>query len=140
MKIDIGSNGKILGTKRVSANGQVSGFTEFAGREVLVILPGDETPVLQRDAHDIMVEVETVVQEQMRIAFREYKNLKAKFKTPQQATQQFLKQTSPKRLQGVIEKTDRWIKDQVGAVERRVQDGLKGARDRSKTGTSKTKR
>ena len=44
MKIDIG-NGKVLGTKRVSSNGQISGFTEFACQDVLVVLPGNASDV-----------------------------------------------------------------------------------------------
>jgi hypothetical protein len=40
MKIDIGMEGKILGTKRVSPNGQVSGLSEYAGEEVLIVYPG----------------------------------------------------------------------------------------------------
>ena len=63
MKIDIGADGKILGTKRVSANGQISGFTEYAGAEVLVILPGGELPIVRRDARDVLDEMEKIVEE-----------------------------------------------------------------------------
>lgn len=137
MKIDIGPGGKILGTKRVSNNGQVSGFTEYAGREVLVILPGDETPVVRKDAKDILHEVETVVEEQMQIAFREYQNLRHKFKTPENAARSFLEKTSPKRLQGVIEKTDSWIKEQAGAFEKGVRDRIDKKRGGSKAKKAK---
>lgn len=133
MKIDIGSGGKILGTKRVSNNGQVSGFTEYAGREVLVILPGDETPVVRKDAKDILHEVETVVEEQMQLAFREYKNLRKKFETPENAARSFLERTTPKRLQGLLEKTDVWIKEQANAVEKGVRDRI----DKSRRGKPK---
>lgn len=132
MKIDIGPGGKILGTKRVSNNGQVSGFTEYAGREVLVILPGDETPVVRKDAKDLLREVETVVEEQMKVAFREYQNLRKKFKTPENAARSFIEKTSPKRLQGVIEKTDAWIKEQANALEKGVRDRMDKNRGGSK--------
>lgn len=137
MKIDIGPGGKILGTKRVSNNGQVSGFTEYAGREVLVILPGDETPVVRKDAKDMLREVETVVEEQMQVAFREYQNLRKKFKTPEEAARSFLEKTSPKRLQGVIEKTDAWIKEQAGAFEKGVRDRIDKKRTEAKSKKSK---
>jgi hypothetical protein len=124
MKIDIGPNGKILGTKRVSSNGQISGFTEYAGLDVLVILPGSETPVIRRGARDVVAEVETVVQEQMRLAFREYESFKHKFPTPEQAAEKFLELTNPRRLTGIVEKADQWIKDQVATVEAEVRKRL----------------
>jgi len=78
MKIDIGAEGKILGTKKVSPNGQVSGLSEYAGEEVLIIYPGPREPRIRMDAKDYVHEVEKAVQNQMRSAFRQYKVLKAK--------------------------------------------------------------
>lgn len=124
MKIDIGPDGKILGTKRVSANGQISGFTEYAGAEVLILLPGGSRPVVRADARDILAEAEKVVQERMKLAFREYKNLKRRFASPQQAADSFLRNVAPQSVQGLIDRTDRWIRDQLAAAEARVERTL----------------
>ncbi len=43
MRIDLGAGGKIIGTRKVSPNGQVSGLRDFAGQEVLVVLPGENS-------------------------------------------------------------------------------------------------
>lgn len=125
MKIDIGADGKILGTKRVSPNGQVSGFTEYAGQEVLVILPGGSRPVVQRDAKDLLAETQQLVRERMKLAFREYKDLKRRFPSPEKAAEAFFGSAPPKPVQGLLEKADRWIKDQVASVEARVERSLK---------------
>ena len=46
IKIEFESGAKIVGTKRVSAKGQVSGLTEYAGKEVMIILvPEDGTAI-----------------------------------------------------------------------------------------------
>lgn len=126
MKIDIGTTGKILGTKRVSNNGQISGFTEYAGLEVLVILPGEDRPRVQRDAKDVLGSVETVVREQMDLAFRQYAEFRRRFKTPERAAEAFLSATGVRNLPGLLDRADRWIKEQVGSVERKIQKRLGG--------------
>ncbi|MHB8605760.1 MAG: hypothetical protein ACYDCK_10950 [Thermoplasmatota archaeon] len=123
MKIDIG-NGKILGTKRVSQNGQISGFTEFAGRDVLVVLPEGE-PTVRLDAKEYVKEIQTATNEQMKVAFSNYKELKKKFETPEKATKEFLGKYAPKNFQGLFEKVDVWAKEQVGRAETRVEKALK---------------
>lgn len=113
MKIDIGSNGKILGTKRVSPNGQVSGFTEYAGMDVLVILPGGSLPVVRRDAGDLLAEAELLVKERMELAFKEYQNLRARFASPEAAAQSFLRALPKSTVSGLVEKADQWIREQL---------------------------
>ena len=130
MKIDIGADGKILGTKRVSANGQISGFTEYAGAEVLVILPGGELPIVRRDARDVLDEMEKIGEERMKLAFQEYKNLRQRFASPQKAAESFLRTVSPSNLRGVVERTDQWLREQASAVERRLRPEKKTPKKR----------
>ena len=123
MKIDIGSEGKILGTKKVSPNGQVSGLTEYAGQEVLVILPEGQ-PKVRFDAKDYAAELEKAVTEHMKLAFKEYKNLKDKFATPTEASKRYLKDVAPDSFHGLIDNVDNWVKSNVDKVERRVEKAL----------------
>jgi hypothetical protein len=120
MKIDIGSEGKILGTKRVSPNGQVSGLSEYAGEEVLVIYPGPRTPRVQLGADDYLHEVEKAVNNQMRTAFRQYKSLKEKYKDEAAATADFIRSRSPKSWEGLIDSVDDWVRTKVHRAERAV--------------------
>ena len=107
MKIDIG-NGKVLGTKRVSPNGQISGFTEFAGQEVLVILPGTDTDV-KLTPKDLAKEIQVATTEHMKVAFHQYKDLKTRFETPERATKEFLNRHAPKSFQGLYENVEHWV-------------------------------
>jgi hypothetical protein len=115
MKIDIG-NGKILGTKRVSPNGQVSGFTEYAGRDVLVILPEADTDVRPGPA-EYLDELKTAVEEHMRLAFREYRGLRARFRSHKEAAAQFVEAHAPKSFAGLYEKVESWARDQQASPE-----------------------
>ena len=124
MKIDIGTEGKILGTKRVSPNGQVSGLSEYAGEEVLIIYPGPREPRIQMEAKDYVHEVEKAVQNQMKTAFRQYKALKAKYKDEAGATREFIRAKSPQSFQGLIENVDAWVASQVGKAEKKVAERL----------------
>jgi hypothetical protein len=120
MKIDIGSEGKILGTKRVSPNGQVSGLSEYAGEEVLVVYPGPREPRIRKDPEDYVNELEQAVNGQMRMAFRQYKVLKARYKDEAAATADFIRAKSPKSWEGLIDNVDDWVKAQVARAEKAV--------------------
>lgn len=120
MKIDIGTEGKILGTKRVSPNGQVSGLSEYAGEEVLIIYPGPKEPRIRKDPEDYVKEIEAAVREQMKGAFRQYKVLKAKYRDEASATAEFVRSKSPQSFQGLIDSVDDWVRSQVGRAEKKV--------------------
>jgi len=124
MKIDIGTEGKILGTKRVSPNGQVSGLSEYAGEEVLIIYPGPREPRVRMDAKDYLKEVERAVQAQMRHAFTRYRGLKDRYRDEAEATRAFLKAKSPKSFQGLVENVDEWVEAQVKRAEENVAKRL----------------
>ena len=120
MKIDIGSEGKILGTKKVSPNGQVSGLSEYAGEEVLVIYPGAREPRIHLEAKDYLHEVEKAVNNQMKGAFRQYRALKAKYHDEAAATADFIRAKSPQNFQGLIDNVDAWVQQQVNKAEKSV--------------------
>jgi hypothetical protein len=101
----------------VSPNGQISGFTEYAGREVLVILPGSETPVVRRDAAEVLGEAEALVRERMELAFREYKNLRSRFPTPDAAAKSFLAHLPDVDVRGLLRRADTWLREQTGRDE-----------------------
>lgn len=120
MKIDIGTEGKILGTKRVSPNGQVSGLSEYAGEEVLIVYPGPKEPRIRKDPEDYVKEMENAVKEQMKGAFRQYKVLKAKYRDEAAATGEFIRAKSPQSFLGLIDSVDDWVRVQVGRAEKKV--------------------
>ena len=132
MKIDIG-NGKVLGTKRVSPNGQISGFTEYAGQEVLVVLPGGETDV-KLTPRDLLKEIQVATNEHMKVAFHQYKDLKRRFETPEKASKEFLARHAPKSFQGLYEKVEHWVVEQVDKAEEKVELALSDERQATRPG------
>lgn len=111
MRIDIGT-GKILGTKRVSPNGQISGFSEYAGKEVLVVLPNEE-PRVELAASDLIHEIEYATRQQMHVAFQRYKGLQEKFRSPEQAARHFLESHTPTSFRNLLESIETWTEGQV---------------------------
>ena len=120
MKIDIGAEGKILGTKKVSPNGQVSGLSEYAGEEVLIIYPGPREPRIRKDPEDYIHEMEAAVNQQMKTAFRQYKVLKAKYKDEAAATADYIRTNTPQTFQGLLDNVDAWVRTQVVKTEKKV--------------------
>jgi hypothetical protein len=122
MKIDIG-NGKVLGTKKVSPNGQISGFTEYAGQEVLVVLPGEDIDV-RLSAKDVLKEVQVAANEHMKVAFHQYKDLKRRFETPEKATKAFMAKYAPETFVGLFDNVEAWAKEQLDKAEEKVAERL----------------
>jgi hypothetical protein len=112
MQLEIGPDGKIIGTRRVSPNGQVSGLTEYSGREVLVILPGRSEPgaALPWFREE---EVTRLVNGQIRQAFEQYRILQDTYSTPWEATRSFMEAVFGGRSPDLLAEVDRWIKSQV---------------------------
>lgn len=131
MRIDIGPGGKIIGTKRVSGNGQVSGLTEYAGQEVLIILPGSASDI-STSAEDFLAEVHRAVNEHMRLAFKQYKGLKDAYGSPGLATRDFMKTITPKSFHGLLAQADEWIREQAAMLERTVERTLTRGSGRQK--------
>lgn len=133
MKIDIG-RGKILGTKEVSPNGQISGFSDYAGREVLVVLPEGETEV-EPDPGEVVEEIKLATQHHMKVAFEEYEQAKERFRGPSDATKRFLDDHAPDSFQGLYGEIERWLADQTGRAEDRVREALETERPSTPTDT-----
>lgn len=118
MRLDLGSDGKIIGTRRVSPNGQVSGLSEFAGREILVILPGtaDSTSLPNFPSPE---DITQLVGTQIREAYTRYRALQEMYATPWEATRSFLQSAFGAQVPDLMAQVDRWVKSQV-------QDGSDG--------------
>lgn len=134
MKLDIGK-GKILGTKEVSSNGQISGFTEYAGREVLVVLPESDTEV-EPDAREMLEEITTATRQHMKVAFDEYEQIKDRFRGPGDATRAFLDEHAPRSFKGLYDRVEAWVQEQASGAEDRVREAI---RDEQATDTGPTR-
>jgi hypothetical protein len=129
MKIDLGLGGKIIGTKRVSPNGQISGLSEYAGQEVLVILPSGKSGEIGVTAEDFFAELHNATLEHMRLAFKQYKELRQTYVSPEDAAKEFLKSITPAAVHGMIESVDRWVKETTSGIEEKVEHAITPAQE-----------
>ena len=109
MRIDIGRGGKIIGTKKVSPNGQVSGLKDLAGREVLVILPGESGG---EGPEEFASEFQSLMQDQMGLAFKQYNWLSDRYPTPYEAMREFVRSATPVAGKSLQEMFDDWVNSQ----------------------------
>ncbi|MFZ0892624.1 MAG: hypothetical protein WB778_04090 [Thermoplasmata archaeon] len=112
MRLDLGPDGKIIGTRRVSPNGQISGLSEYTGREVLVILPGTAEPGFA-PAWPGSEEFTRLVGEQIRQAYERTRILQETYATPWEATRSFMKTVFGAQAPDLMDEVDRWVKSQV---------------------------
>ena len=124
MKIEIGPGGKILGTKKVSANGQVSGLTEYAGQEVIVILPGEEGVETGATNEEMFIELQKAALDHMKIAFKQYDELQNVFVSPNEAAREFMKKVAPTTFQNFIDQANTWVKEQATNAEKQFEETL----------------
>jgi len=121
MRIEIGPEGKIVGTKRVSANGQVSGLTEFVGQEVLIILPGRNGFDTGAGGEDMVTGFQKAAYDHIRLAFRQYKELQELYGSPAEATKEFLKKVAPSTFHNFLDQVDEWVKEQAKTAEEVIE-------------------
>ncbi len=133
MRLDIGPDGKIIGTRRVSPNGQVSGLSEFAGREVLVILPGT-SEASSASPWPGSEEFTRLVGEQIRQAYDRYRVLQETYATPWEATRSFMEAIFGVRAPDLMAEVDRWVKSQVRSASGRPPDGPSDSSDEPSEG------
>ncbi len=90
MRIELGTGGKIIGTRKVSPNGQVSGLKEFAGRELLIVLPGEETAESSSGFNPYLKGLEEIIKEQVDQALEQYAALQKAYTAPMEVATEFL--------------------------------------------------
>jgi hypothetical protein len=112
MRLDLGPDGKIIGTRRVSPNGQVSGLSDYTGREVLVILPGVAEPG-STSPWPGSEEFTRLVGEHIRQAYDRTRILQETYATPWEATRSFMETIFGAPTPDLMAEVDRWVKSQV---------------------------
>jgi uncharacterized protein YeaO (DUF488 family) len=111
LKIEFESGARIVGTKRVSAKGQVSGLTEYAGKEVMIILVPEEGAAVKPTMEVFYHELRRAAEEHMEMAFKRSQQLSDVFGTPQTAVKQFLDRYTPESVQKMKTEMDKWVKN-----------------------------
>ncbi len=126
MKIEFEAGAKIVGTKRVSAKGQVSGLTEYAGKEVMVILIPDEGPAIKPNMEYFYHELRRAAEEHMEMAFKRSKQLSDVFGTPDAAVKQFFEKYTPESVQKMKDDLDKWLKNfAVDEFRKQIEELIK---------------
>jgi hypothetical protein len=139
MRLDIGPGGKIIGTKRVSPNGQVSGLSDFVGREVLIVLVEDAASAGTSPLGGPTAWSEAV-NEQMRHAFEQYQALQDEYATPWEATRAFLQSVFPwAPLPNLSEQINRWIESQLSRTSQGTSSPSNGTGAQSNPSTQSAK-
>lgn len=82
MKIDIGPQGRIVGTKRVSTSGQVAGLAHYAGKDVMIIVP-EGRPSLHLTPRDYLHEWQHVAQRTAKRAKHELRHWRTRARDPE---------------------------------------------------------
>jgi len=111
MKIELGKGAKIIGTKTVSSKGQVSGLTEYAGKEVMVVLVPEEGPTIAPSAEQVLEEIQGAAKEHMELAFDQYERLNEIFGSPDDATREFMRKSAPRSVNIMIDEMDKWLEN-----------------------------
>jgi len=109
IKIEFEPGAKIVGTKRVSAKGQVSGLTEYAGKEVMIVLVPKEGKAIKPTYEYLYHELEKAAEEHMKLAFKNQKKLTEIFGTPDAAVKQFFEKYTPESVQEMVNGMEEWL-------------------------------
>ena len=114
MKIEFGPGSKILGTKKVSDKGQISGLKEFAGKEVMVVLVSDEQASLFGSGlpHEVISnEIQRLIKEQISTAQENFKKLNEKMLKPEDLSKEFIDKMGEEITKQIKKDMDKWLKN-----------------------------
>ena len=100
---------KIVGTFTVNDLGQIEGLEPYKGKEILVILLGEQGGTAVPTLEDLVDELQQAVIEHMEMAFTRYNKLKDSFPSPLAAAQDFAKQVMPKQAESILGQLDKWV-------------------------------
>lgn len=143
MRIDIGPEGRIVGTKRVSQAGSVAGLSAQAGKDVLIVVP-EGRPVFRFTARDYVHEWQKMAQKTAKRLTKELRVAQARLPDPKAVLVQARKELSPRTLakripdaaearkivlrrvgdvrrRKQVRQAERWIKARWSALEARVR-------------------
>lgn len=84
MRIDLRPQGKVVGTRKVSENGQVHGLSEHAGKEVLILVPNGR-PIVRNTVADYVHEWQRIAQRNTKRAVKEWEAFQKKLPRNRQA-------------------------------------------------------
>lgn len=117
MRIELGPQAQVIGTKRVNSNGQIAGLKSFAGQDLLVVKAGDraEYRLTWRDrAHQARVflaEQARVTRDELQQAVATLRGNDGLRKTYEEYVEIPVKES--------VSKTRTWVEDQRGELEQR---------------------
>ena len=120
MKINVGPEARILGTKKVSSTGTVAGLGEFSGKDVLIVVP-TRTPRYVPSVEDVATEVRSQVVKQGRIALKEFRGFRQKHLKSRVPGAQKLLQVAPRGARPAILKADAWVRASAARIEKRAE-------------------
>lgn len=128
MKINIGPQARIVGTKKVGPRGTVAGLSEFAGRDVLIVVP-TQAPRYTPTASDVLVQVRSTAAKQGRELLKEYRSFRQRyFKKAVPGTGKLL-EVSPAALRPRIRQADAWVRQRAQRFEERADKLLKNVQN-----------
>lgn len=85
-------------------------------------------------------EIQKMVTDHMKLAFRQYKELKQKYGTPSKATIAFMKSVAPENAHEALDKLDAWIEAQVSNAEGYMEKALESTEEKDEPAVKKKKK
>lgn len=117
MRIELGPEGQVIGTKRVNANGQIAGLKSFAGQDLLVVRPGSRAEY-RLTMRDRLHQARTLLAEQARATREEAEHL-AKTLRSEGGLQKVYEDYVEEPLKASLSTTRTWVKDRRDELEAR---------------------
>lgn len=124
MKINVGPKARVVGTKKVTPQGTVAGLREFAGRDVLIVVPS-QVPRYGVTAADLLEHARDRAVKGGRRALREFQAFRGRhLRTQVTGTQEILR-LAPVKARPAIRKADAWVRASAARVEKRAEELLR---------------
>lgn len=120
VKINVGSEARVVGTKRVTPQGVVVGLREFAGKDVLIVVPS-AMPRYSNTPADLASRARRRAREAGRKALREYHEFRERHLASRVPGSAVLLAWAPASIRPRIRRADAWVRTSAKHLERRAE-------------------
>ena len=113
MKLEIDRGSRIVGTKRVSVGGQISGLKKYEGREMLLILLPEEggISIAPITAPEVIRNAQEFIGRGMENLWEKHPFIKTRFNSYDEALRDFMNKYGVEQVNTVVERMlDDWQK------------------------------
>lgn len=120
MKINVGSQAEVLGTKKISPQGTVAGLKSHAGKDVLLVVPS-QRPRFVQSLDDLVEATRKTARQQGQAALKSYSGFRRRHLNRRMTGTDKILGIAPEPVHPYVTKADAWVRASALTLEKKAK-------------------